>query len=88
MEANAEEVMDKDEVMPADKDKVPTTTPTILTITTTMRDEKALQEDMVEDVQSWGTINLQLSATIATSLGIMLENVEHPRTKLMRESTT
>ena len=52
IEVNTEEVMDKDEVMPADKDKVPTTTPTILTITTTMRDEKALQEDMVEDVQS------------------------------------
>ena len=42
IEVNTEEVMDKDKVMLADKDQVPTTTPTIPTTITTRRGEKAL----------------------------------------------
>lgn len=78
------EAMDEVEVAVVDKAGITTTT----IPTTTMRKEKAQHEAVEESIRTQGMTNLKFDAIIVRSLGIMLQNVELPTTKLRRRPTT
>ncbi|KAE8705324.1 hypothetical protein F3Y22_tig00110429pilonHSYRG00698 [Hibiscus syriacus] len=79
------EVEAMDEVEVADVDEAGITT-TI--IPTTMRNEKAQHEAVEESIRTQDMTNLKFDVIIVKSLGIMLQNVELPTTKLRRRPTT
>jgi len=77
------EAVDEVEVAVMDEAGITTTT-----IPTTMRKEKAQHEAVEESIQTQGMKNLKFDVIIVRSLGIMLQNVELPTTKLRRRPTT
>ncbi|KAE8729726.1 hypothetical protein F3Y22_tig00003403pilonHSYRG00088 [Hibiscus syriacus] len=78
------EVMDEVEVEVVDKARITATT----IPTKTMRKEKVQHEAVEESIRTQGMTNLKFNVIIFRSLGIMLQNVELPTTKLRRRPIT